>query len=214
VDLGFERVLVLSPHTDDAELAAGATIARLLENGSSVHVMVFSTASDALPPGSDPMTLRDEFQRAAGILGLSGKDSTVLDYPVRRFPEHRQGILEELLEMRRDFHPDLVIAPGHSDIHQDHSTVRLEAARVFKHSSLWGADFPWNDLAGARLVNFVRVEERHLEVKQRALAAYQSQVSLGREYFDAGFIEGLARIRGVQAGMRFAEAFGVERQVW
>lgn len=44
------RLLVLAPHTDDAELGCGATIARALEEGLTVHVAAFSIAEDSLPP--------------------------------------------------------------------------------------------------------------------------------------------------------------------
>jgi LmbE family N-acetylglucosaminyl deacetylase len=39
-----DNILVLAPHTDDAELGCGGTIARLLEEGKKVSVAVFSTA--------------------------------------------------------------------------------------------------------------------------------------------------------------------------
>ena len=35
-DLKARRVMVLAPHTDDGEFGCGATIARLLEEGSEV----------------------------------------------------------------------------------------------------------------------------------------------------------------------------------
>ena len=34
----FERVLVLSPHTDDAEIACGGTMAKLLKDGAHLKV--------------------------------------------------------------------------------------------------------------------------------------------------------------------------------
>jgi len=47
----MRRVLVLAPHTDDAELGCGGTIARLLTDGADVFVAAFSTAEESLPPG-------------------------------------------------------------------------------------------------------------------------------------------------------------------
>ena len=37
-----KKALVLSPHTDDAELGCGGTIAKLIEEGWKVHVIYFS----------------------------------------------------------------------------------------------------------------------------------------------------------------------------
>ena len=38
----FQNVLVLSPHTDDGELAAGGTIARFVQEGSNVTYVALS----------------------------------------------------------------------------------------------------------------------------------------------------------------------------
>ena len=57
----MRRVLVLAPHTDDAELGCGGTIARLLRDGVDVFVAAFSTAEESLPPGAAPCRLRMSF---------------------------------------------------------------------------------------------------------------------------------------------------------
>lgn len=44
-----ERILVLSPHPDDAELGCGGTIARFREEGKEVYVVVFTAADYSLP---------------------------------------------------------------------------------------------------------------------------------------------------------------------
>ncbi len=38
----LQNVLILSPHTDDAELGAGGTIARFVEEGKKIHYIAFS----------------------------------------------------------------------------------------------------------------------------------------------------------------------------
>jgi LmbE family N-acetylglucosaminyl deacetylase len=47
----FKNVLVLAPHTDDGELGAGGTIAKLIENGANVYYAAFSTAEASVPDG-------------------------------------------------------------------------------------------------------------------------------------------------------------------
>ena len=39
------KILFLSPHTDDAELGCGGTIARLAEERNEIYVAVFSIRS-------------------------------------------------------------------------------------------------------------------------------------------------------------------------
>ena len=81
----MQRVLVLAPHTDDAELGCGGTIARLLKDGADVFVAAFSTAEESLPPGASPTLLRDEFLCAVQTLGIPSDNTFVFGYPARTF---------------------------------------------------------------------------------------------------------------------------------
>jgi LmbE family N-acetylglucosaminyl deacetylase len=207
------RLLVLAPHTDDAELGCGASICRLLEEGVEVHVAVFSTAEKSLGPNSPKDTLKNEFFEAMALLGLEKNALFVYNYPVRMLSDHRQEVLDNLIVLKRDLLPDVVFVPSSSDLHQDHQVLFAEAARAFKQITLWGYELPWNHVTFAAQ-GFVALEAAHIERKWQALQAYQTQLELRRPYFTRSFIEGLARVRGVQLGTEFAEAFEVVRIRW
>jgi LmbE family N-acetylglucosaminyl deacetylase len=204
------RVLVLAPHTDDAELGCGGTMARILEEGGQVFVAVFSIAEDSLPPGVPPTTLEQEFFEAASRMGVPDANLFVHRYPVRRFSYDRQSILENLVRLKKQIEPHLVLLPASTDVHQDHRVVYEEGIRAFKEISVWGYELPWNHTSFAA-ESFVELNERHLRKKWDALEAYRSQVALGRPYFSWDFIMGLARVRGTQIKAEFAEAFEVLR---
>ena len=204
------RVLVLSPHTDDAELGCGASIARFLREGREVFVAVFSTAVESLPAGSSPDRLRHEFYDSMATLGVPRDHLHVMEFPVRRLSAHRQDVLEELVQLRRRWNPTLVLSPSTSDVHQDHQVVAAEGLRAFKDLSYWGYELPWNHV-DFRAQAFITIEEQDLARKCAAMSRYASQLELGRAYFDPDFMRGLARVRGVQARVPLAEAFEVTR---
>jgi LmbE family N-acetylglucosaminyl deacetylase len=204
------NLLVIAPHTDDAELGCGGTIARLLEEGTTVHVAVFSGAEDSLPSGAAPGTLIDEFKRAMEVLAIPESRQHIFDYKVRQMPEHRQSVLEALLRLRADVKPDMVLVPSGSDLHQDHHVIHMEARRAFKEVSLLGYELPWNHSTFSTQA-FVRIEQRHLDLKWRALQQYKTQIQLKRAYFTRNFIDGLAFVRGAQIKVDYAEAFDVVR---
>ena len=210
--MGFtpKKVLVLAPHTDDAELGCGATMARWLEEGSSIHVAVFSTAEQSLPPGADPNQLRDECQIALRQLGIPESSQTIFRYPVRRLSYHRQEVLEELVALGRQLNPEVILLPSGADLHQDHRTVFEEGLRAFKHLTIMGYELPWNHITFSAQA-FVVVEPRHLATKWAALQCYGSQIELNRPYFQKDFVESMARIRGIQIKAPFAEAFELIR---
>jgi LmbE family N-acetylglucosaminyl deacetylase len=210
---GIQRVLVLSPHTDDAELGCGATISRLTANGVEVWVAAFSLAKESLPPGSAPDRLHGEFLCAMKTLGVDARRTIVRDYPVRRFSDQRQQLLDELVELRRKLHPDVVFVTSSTDVHQDHQVMHNEALRTFKDNTLWGYELPWNSLRITAQA-FVIVSREQLDRKHAALQAYKSQLELKRPYFAPEFIEGWARLRGMQVHTEYAEAFEVVRVKW
>lgn len=207
------RVLVLAPHTDDAELGCGATMARLLKEGVQVSVAAFSTAEDSLPPGAPITQLRDEYLAAMSKLGIPRDNVFVFGYPVRRLSYHRQEVLEDLVQLRRQLDPSIVFIPSGTDLHQDHQVLNAEGLRCFKDMSIWGYELPWNNI-GFPAQAFVTLERSHLQVKWEALQEYKSQFELARPYFSWEFIEGLARVRGVQVKACYAEAFEVVKIRW
>ena len=127
---GRERALVLAPHTDDGEFGCGGTMARLVEAGADVRYVAFSIATRSLPEGFAPDTLAREVREATAELGIPAENLTVHDFDVRTFPDHRQEILELLIEIWNDWRPDCVFQPSLHDIHQDHQTIAARPARV------------------------------------------------------------------------------------
>jgi LmbE family N-acetylglucosaminyl deacetylase len=78
--------------------------------------------------------------------------------------------------------------------------------RAFKTVTLFGYELPWNHFQFATRV-FVSVTPKHMEMKLKALTSYVSQIEKNRSYFDPEIIKSLARVRGLQQGTEFAEAF-------
>ena len=45
-----DSILIISPHTDDAELGCGGSIAKFVEAGKDVHLLALSTAEKSIVP--------------------------------------------------------------------------------------------------------------------------------------------------------------------
>ena len=120
----------------------------------------------------------------------------------------RQQILEELLKLNKDIHPEMVLLPAASDIHQDHQVIHQEGMRAFKNTTFAGYELPWNNYS-IRTNFFVRISETDLTKKIESLKAYESQA--GKNYMNPDFIRSLAKVRGVQANSSYAEAFEIYR---
>ncbi len=208
--LNVARVLVLAPHTDDGELGCGGTLSKLIERGATVHYVAFSICEESVPEGFARDILATEVKKSTQNLGIDPDHLIVLRYPVRHFPQYRQDILEDLIRIRREIEPDLVFLPSPDDIHQDHQIVSQEGLRAFKRKSILGYELPWNNLTFTSSA-LVHLAEKHVQRKIAALKHYESQRH--RNYWSEDMVTNLARVRGVQAGADYAEAFQVMRLV-
>ena len=136
-----------------------------------------------------------------------------LDLPTRELHEHRQSILDYLINFacERKFPFDLVLCHSTYDQHQDHQTVQQEAFRAFKHTTILGYELPWNCRNFSSDV-FVRLEQRHIDKKIAMLDCYKSQQQ--RPFMCKQYVEDVARMRGLQIGHPFAECFELIRGVY
>lgn len=207
----IKRVLVLAPHTDDGELGAGGTISKLIENGSEVFYVAFSTAEESVPNGLPRDILKTEVKNATLKLGIKNENLLIFNYQVRKLNYARQEILEELIKIKENVDPELILMPCLNDIHQDHSTIAQEGLRAFKTKTILGYELIWNNLS-FNTTAFVKLEERHIQAKADALKEYKSQGI--RDYMSEDFIFSLAKTRGVQIGTTYAEVFEVKRLIF
>jgi len=192
----FKNVLVLSPHTDDAEIGAGGTISKLTKKNINVNMIAFSWC--------DEKENIESVKKAAKTLSI--KNLKILDFKRRIFPKQRQEILQVLYDYNQENQPDLVLAPTTTDLHQDHNTITQEAMRAFKSSTILGYEMPWNNIQ-ITTNSFIPLEEKHVKQKISALKSYKTQ--LHRYYFDEEYLRSILRMRGTQIQTKYAEAFEV-----
>lgn len=204
------NILVLSPHTDDGEYGCGGSIARFISEGKDVFYVAFSTAEKSVPPEFPQDILSSEVKEATKTLGIKEGNLVLLTYDVRDFPANRQSILDDILAIKQDFKPDMVMLPSTCDTHQDHQVIAQEGFRAFKDVTMMGYEQPRNNLSFPTNV-FITLTEGDIQLKMKAIGCYRSQ--LGRPAGAAEYYKDLAKIRGMQVGVEYAEVFEAIRWV-
>lgn len=196
--LGINKLLVVAPHPDDAELGAGGTIARLAEQGCELLVLMLSDRGES--------SWLEEATVAAAELHESVRVETLHLTPFHMAAE-RQSLMRSLEQYREDFGPDCVMAPAAGDEHQDHVAAMEECRRVFKGCTLLGYEIVRsNKRFRPRL--FSKIYFPHLKRKGASVTRYSTQKDKYYCFFHV--IRGLAMIRGAACEREFAEAFDVE----
>ena len=84
------KILILSPHTDDGEFGCGGSIARFIEEGHDVYYVAFSTCEESVPNGFPKNILKNEVKLATAELGIKNENLIIKNFPVRKLSSYRQ----------------------------------------------------------------------------------------------------------------------------
>jgi bacillithiol biosynthesis deacetylase BshB1 len=216
--------LVIAPHPDDAELAAGGAILLLKEQGARVGILDL-TDGEPTPQGS-PEIRRRETEAATQLLGVDWRGN--LGLPNRSLVanlESRHRLAGTLRELR----PRYLFAPYWEDAHPDHvsASALVDAARFW--AKLTKTDLPGLPHFPQRIFYYFSVHLRlhprpsfvlditaHLETKMRALACYRSQFIEGRPTTPPTILDDLrdrARYWGWAIGAGYGEPFVAREEI-
>lgn len=205
-----DNVLIISPHLDNGNLGCGGTIVKLVQSGFKVHYISFSVSDDnCFNNSNNKNDLKLKNQAALKILGVS--NFILENFPNQKLNQHRQEILEILISLKKSLSPKMVFMPASLSIHQDHKVIFQEGIRAFKHTSCYGYDLPW-DTDTFKTMCFFVLNSTQLALKIKSVNSFKSKNN--NIYSKKEFLKGLARVRGKQINVEFAEAFEVIRYVF
>ena len=206
-----EKHLFIGAHPDDIEFGAGASIAKSTSLGIECHTLVFSDCHETITDDSDsPGKIVSESVQALQSLGVQSENMNWETFPLRRFNEKRQEILDILISQYRGINWGRIYIPNTFDTHQDHSVISQESIRAFKFTSLFGYELPWNNV-DMDIKAFNSVNEEFLRRKIEALSKFNSQKD--RFFSDESKIRSVLEFRGLQIGMKYAEGFQLIRHI-
>ncbi|MFN3650202.1 MAG: PIG-L deacetylase family protein [Armatimonadota bacterium] len=216
------NVLAIGAHPDDLEILCAGTLARCAEREDRVTMLIVTDGSAGhaeIPPDRLAGIREAEARAAAGVIGaelvwLGLRDEFVFnDEPTRLL----------LLNAIRGASPELILTHAPEDYHPDHRAV---SRAVFDASFIMGlpnvrtenpaqpgvpALYYFDTLAGLGFTPAEYVDVTPAwETKCEMLRRHSSQVDW-LQYHDQidilGFMETVAKFRGLQCGVPFAEAF-------
>jgi LmbE family N-acetylglucosaminyl deacetylase len=151
-----------------------------------------------------------ELYSSMASLGVPKERVIVQEFTTRKFPDMRQEILEYLLELRRDFKPEIVFVHTRQDIHQDHNVATEEALRAYRGITVLGYDVVRSSY-GFFPHFLVEVTKEDVEKKIEALSQYETYHD--KYYFDAELLRATMIRHGALAECPFAEGFDILRIV-
>ena len=226
-----KSVLVIAAHPDDEVLGCGATMARHVARGDSVHVMILAEGitgrnmKRSQPRESNALTALSKCAKNANkILGVT---SLVLE----RYPDNRLDSIDRLdiiktIENRiAKIKPRVVYTHHGGDLNIDHRRVHeavITACRPlpgYQTKEILFFEIPssteWQipSHGNAFIPNWFVDVSNTLTLKLRALNAYAPELRAYPHPRSLQAVEHLARWRGASIGVQAAEAFMLGRKL-
>jgi LmbE family N-acetylglucosaminyl deacetylase len=222
-----QRVLVVTPHPDDAEIWCGGTVARWIKEGAEVHYVLCTDGgkgTDRADITSQELKAAREKEQlnAARILGV--KDVVMLDHPDGEL-EDTSDFRKEIVRQVRLVRPEVVLCtePYRMNLawHRDHrivGQVTLDAVFPYARDHLHFVDLWKNEglephKAGTILFWGTERPDTYIDIantldlKIAAVKAHRSQMAYRSEREIIDFVKERARDAGSQNGYQYAEAF-------
>lgn len=218
------RVLGVGAHPDDLEILAGGTLAKYAAHGHEVFMAVATdgSAGHAVIPADELVEIRNrELEASAETIGAR----TYWIGEPDEFLFHNHDTRMEFIEAIRWANPQVIITHSPDDYHPDHratSELVFGAAFVatipnvqtgYPPPDTMAAIFYMDHLAGVNfqpelLVDISDTYEKKLEM----IRCHDSQVTWLKDHDDIDiidFMDGVAQMRGLQCGVKYAEGFKV-----
>ena len=209
---GGERIaLVVAPHADDEVLGCGGTIQYLRADGGRVFVHI--VANRVVDHREDPVYIDGTKRAAEAAAKLLGVERVLYsDLPDERLDAPLIDVIVAIEKVVKDIRPDVVFVPSAGDSDQDHRAV-ASACRVACRAVDTVLAYEVPGPSRGFLPNHYVDIGRYLPAKIKAMCCYEEEM---RPYPHPRSERGLechARFRGMEAGLEFAEAFLVLKQV-
>jgi LmbE family N-acetylglucosaminyl deacetylase len=195
----IRSLLLLGAHPDDIEIACGGTMLALAaaNPGMAVRYVLLSGTADRHAEARSAAT---------AFLPNAGIDFHLHELPDGRLPEDWGRVKRLLHAAAEEFAPDIVVSPWAGDAHQDHRLLGELVPTVWRGRFHLQYEIPkWDGDLGQPNV-YVPLTPARARCKVELLDKhYPSQHNRG--WWDEEVFLGLARLRGVECGARYAEAF-------
>jgi len=196
------RVLAFGAHPDDLEVGAGGLLARLVDEGAEVTMVI-----TCIPHDVDRR--REEAHAGAATIGAKlrfacdAKPCRVEDTPMHE-------LVRRYDQLVADTRPDLVITHSANDLHWDHGLVHratISALRRAPCDLLAYLSSPEMNAQSRAIGQCFADISKTIETKIAAIGAHASQVPK----LDLDSSRDLARAMGRISGVQYAEAYEVLR---
>jgi len=222
-----KTILVVAAHPDDEIIGCGGTLARLIDDGHNVYVLILSEGVYSRDYMGD-LSFLDYTTQLASCAKEANKHLGVKEVFTFSFPDNNfdgvslLSIIKEVEKIKRVVRPDIVFTHYYNDLNIDHRltysavitatrpTINESVKEIYSFEILSSTEWNYPTLFSPNM--FYNITNT-IDKKLYALDLYKQEM---REFPHPRSIDGVktnCKIWGMKVGVEFAEAFEVVRIV-
>lgn len=227
----MNRALVVAAHPDDEVLGCGGAMARMVDEGWQVHVLILAEGATSRADRRDRSQHAHELSELERCAHEAGRILGVHDVELDTFPDNRMDSVDLLDVIKRiesavaRVQPRRVLTHHVGDVNVDHGIIHHAVAAACRpipgscvkevlyfevaSSTEWRHGRSLPPFAPNLFVDISTTLDRKL----RALEAYASEMRPFPHARSVRALEHLARWRGATVGCDAAEAFEIGRRI-
>lgn len=214
------KVLVIAPHPDDEVLGCGGTIKKHAKKGDEVYLCIITAAYT--PDWTEEFIekRKEEIEESRKVLGISG--TSFLNLPTVKLDTIPQKKINDLIAKKIDeVRPEILYIPFEGDINKDHQiihnasmlAVRYRIGSFIKKVLCYEvlSETEWGSIPFTPN-SYINVSDT-LDFKLKAMSCYGSELKEYPHGRSLEAVKALAQKRGIESGLKFAEAFKIIKEI-
>ena len=217
----MNKILVVAVHPDDETLGCGGTLLKHKANGDEIYWLIITGLDDRF----DEKIIKKREEEIIKVSKMYNFDDIYkLDFPTMKVDELSMSeLISKISKVFNQVQPNIIYLPFKNDVHSDHRKV-FEATysctktfrynfiqKIYMMETLSETDFA--DITYNFIPNVFVDITNFFDKKIQIMKIYKSE--LGEHPFPRSIetIEALSKIRGAQAGCKFAESFMLLKEI-
>ena len=220
------KILLLVAHTDDETIGMGGTICRHINNGDEVYAfsMTDGVSSRQTCDKENVKTRLEASNKVSETLGFKW-------FKRENFPDNAMDsvplieIVKVIEEAKKKINPNIIYTHSSADLNIDHRIVNQATITAFRplKDECWreirtfeipsSTDYGHKSVTNTFNPNLFIDISSYISKKLNALKNYEEEMLAPPNSRSYDGIQTLAKFRGNQSGLNYAEAFEVIRRI-
>jgi LmbE family N-acetylglucosaminyl deacetylase len=219
-----EKIIVIATHPDDETLGCGGTLLRYKSLGHEIYWLIMTSMH--ADQGFSEEVIDRRLQEISTVKKMYDFDGVYsLDFPASKLSEIKESLLiSKIYEVFKKIQPTQIILPYFQDVHSDHRhafSAVYSCTKIFRFPSiskimmmetLSETEF-CNSATGAFSPNTFVDVSGFMEKKIKILNTYHGEIGTHPFPRSERSVFALATLRGATAGVEYAEAYMLLKEI-